>query len=653
MGSINVDADAEEDLLIWARGDVHGTYSAGRDAAVVAHGTYDASLTADNDIVFAYSGTSLRGSLTAGRWIGDGSTSAPLDPTEIDDVFSHGDIMAQLLAGTSASSDSAKGRIGTIGSIGNAGGTYSALDIGRVRSGALVTANIHSGATAFTGDNGGNGTGTVIILQNQSTLITDVPKPLLDPSERDQILADAADAKADALADRAETAQAVSDEQEAIRDERQHAEEKKAEVRSEITQETDLIMLLADAAVAGATAVVNASLAKTRQASDQQMLATEDQYNKLRAEIVSLRNQMRFAALTSQTAAVGSLETAKFLLVTFGDPAVARKQTAIQANASKQIAEFKVMFDARAEAAAKAMFGEAWHDHVEHYEDISDAMWAGFFEGLGTGARATGNAAIDTAWGFVTLGYGEPWEAFDTSGEGYATSYAFARVGFELLAGAGLGAAAGAPGKLGKLAVAWDVAGNGTSVGRGIGGVVKDGELNFADGVQIVGGGFGLAGNFGGAFSRIFSATDELADGTKGLDDVAGAEFLDDAILFSAKQPVAAQIESILENAPNGSAGKELYAQVRDLLAGTDDLSAIQKAAIFEAATKRINAIDSSWSATRGNPKNAFAIFMGEARPFGFLVDHQGGIWTIKDFFNSGGFNIFTGIVDFSKWFRH
>lgn|GEM_PF-2142918 len=142
------------------------------------------------------------------------------------------------------------------------------------------------------------------------------------------------------------------------------------------------------------------------------------------------------------------------------------------------------------------------------------------------GANAVGNAAIDTGWGFVTLGYGEPLEVFDTSGEGYATSYALARVGFELLAGAGLGSAAGAPGKLGKAALIWDVAGNGSSVGRGNNGVVKDGQLNFEDGVQIFGGGFGFVGNFGGALSKAGGAAEDLAKGSEGLDDFGMA--LDD-----------------------------------------------------------------------------------------------------------------------------
>ncbi|TWW08452.1 hypothetical protein E3A20_24200, partial [Planctomyces bekefii] len=434
-GSSTVDTTAEEDLLVWARGDVRGTYSAGRDALVVSHGTFDASLNADRDIVFAYAGTSLKGSLTAGRWIGDGSTSAPGDPTEIDDVFYHGDIMAQILAGTSASTDPDKGRIGTIGSIGTAGGTYAANTINRVRSGGLVTASINTGAAAFTGNNGGNGTGTVIVLQNQTNLINDVPKPVLEPSQRGEILADAAATKAEVLADRAEAVQAIEDAKTSINDEREAALEEKEAVRTEIAEEADLVMRLADAAVAAATVVVKASLAQTRKASDELLKQTEAGYLNLEAEIRSIRNQLNFGLLTSRTTAVASMELAKWLLTTFGDPSVERKQLALQAAGTQQIGEFKFWFDSRAEKAAKAIFGAAWREHVEHYED--DSFMTAFLEELRVIGNATGNAVIDTGWGFVTFGFGGEWEAFDTSGEGYQRAYLISRVGFEVALGFG------------------------------------------------------------------------------------------------------------------------------------------------------------------------------------------------------------------------
>ncbi len=95
------------------------------------------------------------------------------------------------------------------------------------------------------------------------------------------------------------------------------------------------------------------------------------------------------------------------------------------------------------------------------------------------------------------------------------------RVGFELLASPGLGKAAQAPGKLVKAALTWDVAGNANSVRRGGYGWWQDGELNFQDGVKIVGGGFGLAGNFAGTFSKTAGLADDLAGGTKSIDEIA------------------------------------------------------------------------------------------------------------------------------------
>ena len=410
-------------------------------------------------------------------------------------------------------------------------------------------------------------------------------------------------------------------------------------------------MLAADVAVDVVTQLVKAQLASTRRASEVQFNATEQSYLKLEQEIVSLRNEMRRTTEMARVAAVNVLSAATHRLETVTDPAVQRKQQAIMSKAVAEFYDFRRSFDARWSLLAQEIYGAAWKEHVDFFGDPWGAFGDGWRTGRNTALRAIGNAGIDTGWGLVTFGFGNSWEVFDTSGEGYATSYMFARGGFELLAGLGIGKLATAPGTLGKAAFAVDVSGNVASVARGGYGVYKDGELNFADGAQLLGGGAGLVGNFAGALkgpARALANGDDILDGTKGIDDVVHAEFLDDAISFAAKNPAAAQIESILENAPKGSAGKELYAQVRELLAGTDDLSAVQKAAIFEAASKRINEIDSSWSATRGFPTNAFAIFMGEARPFGFLVDHQGGIWTIKDFFNSGGFDIFTGIIDFS-----
>ena len=523
-GSVNVDVAADEDLLVWARGNVNGTYHAGRDAAVVSHGTYDASLTADRDIVFAYAGTSLRGSLTAGRWIGDGSTSPPGDPTEIDDVFSHGDIMAQLLAGTAASSDPNKGRIGTIGSIGNAGGSYAAQHINRIRTAGVVTASVNSSAASFAASNDGStatgGNGTLIILQNQTTLSTLVPKPVLDPSERPQILADADTARDEALADRAETVGAIEDEQAAIAEERATAEAEKSEVRSELSTEADLIMQAADLAVSVAAQLVRASLAKSRNATEDMLRQTEAGYLKLEAEIRLLRDSMRESADAAQAAAVDAMVRARTILRDVSDPAAEKKQKGIQSNGVFEINTYKSNYDVSRAVVAQRLYGYMWQvelalqdpTYENYFDNDATAALSGFLEGLGVGARATGNGAIDTAWGFVTLGFGEPWNVFDTTGEGYATSYMFARGGFELLAGLGLGAAASAPGKLGKIAFTVDMAGNSTAVARGGYGVYRDGELNFSNGAELIGGAVGIGG---GVLGKAFKSADELADASK------------------------------------------------------------------------------------------------------------------------------------------
>ena len=304
-GSVNLTATADEDLFIWARGDVHGSYSAGRDAAVVSHGSYDASLTADNDIVFAYARTALHGSLTAGRWIGDGDTSVPMDPTEIDDVFSHGDIMAQLLAGTSVSNDADKGRIGTIGSIGNAGGTYSGKSIVRIRTGGTVT------ATYTTTGDFDNGTstppGSPVILQNQTSLITDVPIPTLDPSSRSQIVADAVADRAQAVADRDETVTAIADERNTIQTEKQRELSDLAEIQSDVRTETDAIQAAVDTAVNLAQSATEIFLNGVRWLIEMQYRGREASYLQEKTRFERQRDQGLTDIATAKQDAINSL----------------------------------------------------------------------------------------------------------------------------------------------------------------------------------------------------------------------------------------------------------------------------------------------------------------------------------------------------------
>lgn len=46
------------------------------------------------------------------------------------------------------------------------------------------------------------------------------------------------------------------------------------------------------------------------------------------------------------------------------------------------------------------------------------------------------------------------------------------------------------------------------------------------------------------------------------------------------------------------------------------------------------------------------AIFTGEARPFGLLVDKDGGIWTTPNVLDAGTFadDLITYIPDFKSW---
>lgn len=181
------------------------------------------------------------------------------------------------------------------------------------------------------------------------------------------------------------------------------------------------------------------------------------------------------------------------------------------------------MFDARAEVLAKQFFGDAWQDYIEHYEDAS--LLTHLLETLRVVGNASGNALIDTGWGFVTLGFGGQWNAFDTSGEGYQRSYIIMRVTSELALGFGVGAAASAPGKLGKAAFAIDMAGNGMAAIRGGYGVAKDGKLDFEDGAELAGGLFGIGGGILGKLGRSGKSVDDiaegLADGSSGVDDLA------------------------------------------------------------------------------------------------------------------------------------
>ncbi|MEJ7589999.1 MAG: hypothetical protein WKF77_00470 [Planctomycetaceae bacterium] len=378
-GSVNVTATADEDLLIWARGDVHGSYSAGRDAAVVSQGTYDASLTADNDIVFAYGRNGIHGSLTAGRWIGDGGTSVPMDPAEIDDVFSHGDIMAQIVAGTSASTDSDKGRIGTIGSIGNAGGSYSASHINRIRTAGVVTAGLNVGGVAF--DSGSASGSGVVIQENQSTLITDVPVPNLDPSERDEILADAATDRDAAEADRLEVIVDLEANRGALQIIRQMILGQITTLRESIRTATDILQQTIDDAVDAAQQAAEADIQVARDRIESSHRQEETQYLQWQtmAELERdlKRNEMEVIRLEV-------LELRRKALAVFDarDAVAAHNQTVVF------LAQEALCWD-HILRAKKAIYDREQAD-AQWWEDVQDSIqtrldYAGFIPILGAG----------------------------------------------------------------------------------------------------------------------------------------------------------------------------------------------------------------------------------------------------------------------------
>ncbi len=164
-------------------------------------------------------------------------------------------------------SDSDKGRIGSIGSIGNAGGIYTANHINRIRSGGLVTAGLNIGGTAFAGSTTGNTTtssGTVI-QQNQSNLATDIPEPVLDPSERNEILADAAAERDAATTERNQIAIELDASHLLVNALRQMILNELAEDREAIRSAVDLVKILADVAVVAAQQAEVGKLTQTRQ----------------------------------------------------------------------------------------------------------------------------------------------------------------------------------------------------------------------------------------------------------------------------------------------------------------------------------------------------------------------------------------------------
>ena len=131
----------------------------------------------------------------------------------------------------------------------------------------------------------------------------------------------------------------------------------------------------------------------------------------------------------------------------------------------------------------------------DDYALVVDAEVAG---DLVTGAQATGNAAVDTGVGFVTLGQADPLHVFGgETKEGYAAANGFSRVGFELLFGVATGGMSTAS-KVSKAFVIIDTAGNAVSAGQGMADIAENG-VTAQNAFQTVASLAGVTGNVAGA----------------------------------------------------------------------------------------------------------------------------------------------------------
>ena len=99
--------------------------------------------------------------------------------------------------------------------------------------------------------------------------------------------------------------------------------------------------------------------------------------------------------------------------------------------------------------------------------------------------------------------------------------------------------------------------------------------------------------------------------------------------------------------------GKEVFWAAKDAFAEAD-LNAAQKTEALQQIFSQIHEADSTWSARQKLADNAAAIFIGEDRPFGLLVDKNGALWTTPDYLKSGAFEPIGGhmkyVADYTKW---
>jgi hypothetical protein len=141
--------------------------------------------------------------------------------------------------------------------------------------------------------------------------------------------------------------------------------------------------------------------------------------------------------------------------------------------------------------------------------DYAGAYTIGAAQGVKTGSKAIVNATASGVVQVGTIGYVnnvEVW-ARNASDTGYDGSYMAANVGVQSLMGVGTGAL-GAAGRVGKVVNAMNFASDAAGVGRGVVDMTQNG-LTWQNGLQVVGGGLGVAG---GAKAFKQTATEVVGD---------------------------------------------------------------------------------------------------------------------------------------------
>jgi hypothetical protein len=109
-------------------------------------------------------------------------------------------------------------------------------------------------------------------------------------------------------------------------------------------------------------------------------------------------------------------------------------------------------------------------------------------------------------------------------------------------------------------------------------------------------------------------------------------------------------------NRNNITIGRDMLDVAKKVLARDITLNPQQKVEALEFITKQMNQIDTQWSAKSGPIFNAAAMYTGELRPFGILIDWAGKVWVTQNVNLSGTHQKINGawtyVADFSKWNR-